>query len=222
VRPETDTSTGKADVGNGDVKVNQRSLPLELPEKVTMVWLVHNVPVTVWFWFVSLVLGAIVLGVAVGQTTFVKELLNKKVETTIQLPQISSPEAKSTPKDSATKPEEPIPSPLKMSEPTPMQITEAIDKAPPLQQEDIKRRYQGIRVNWELIFNYASSRGKDNVSILFDTSESRGPVHVQCLVKLSLYRDLGIMNKGKRIRVVGTIYDVDFLFITLKDVQLTY
>ncbi|HLG16468.1 MAG TPA: hypothetical protein VJH03_18475 [Blastocatellia bacterium] len=213
---------GKAGVGDGDLEVNQRGLPLRLPEKVTMVWLLHNVPVTVWLWFAGIVIGALVLGGAVGQTTFVKELLNKKPEATIQPPQISSHETTGSQKDAVTKNDEPNTGPLRMSEPTPQQINEAIDKAPPLQQGDIKRRYEGVKVDWELMFDHASSIGKDNVVVLFRDSESFSMLSVRCVVKLPLYRDLAIMNRGKRIRVVGTIHDVDFPFITLEDVQLTY
>ena len=190
-----------------------------------MAWLVHNVPVTFWVWFAGLLIGAIVIGITVGQTTLVKELFKKSEP--MQLPQLSSQDTKSTTKDgptsdSATKSEGAVPNPLRMSEPTPMQIIEAINNAPPLQQKDLMRHYEGIRVEWELFLEYGLPMGKDSVLVLFEPSEHFSLIAVRCLVKLPLYRDLGIMKRGRRIRVVGTIYEVDNLFITLKDVQLTY
>jgi hypothetical protein len=128
-----------------------------------MAWLVHNVPVTFWVWFAGLLIGAIVIGITVGQTTLVKELFKKSEP--MQVPQLSSQVTKSTPKDgptndSATKSEGAVPNPLRMSEPTPMQIIEAINNAPPLQQKDLMRHYEGIKVDWELFFELRSPNGK--------------------------------------------------------------
>lgn len=49
--------------------------PLRYPEKVTVKWLINNVPVQVWIALVSLLLTAFMLGISVGQTTFVQEII---------------------------------------------------------------------------------------------------------------------------------------------------
>ena len=103
-----------------------------------------------------------------------------------------------------------------------MQIMEEIDKAPPLQQRDVARRYEGIKVDWELLFLSASPMPKDNALVLLTDSESFSLACVRRAVKLPLYREMAIMKRGKRIRVVGTLFDVDGPFITLKEVKLTY
>src|SRR6266404_159991 len=194
------------------------------PEKVTIPWLVQNVGVSVWVSFASVIIAAFGLGVTAGQTTFVKELFNKKPEPLLQSQASGSAETKDSPpaaapkKDSATRTDEPNATSPKMSEPTPRQIMAELDKVPPLQQEDVGRHYQDIKVDWELVFSYASPRDNGYVLVLLDTAENSGILGVRCAVKLSEYRELGVINRGKRMRVTGRIGRVESGVIDLKDV----
>jgi hypothetical protein len=194
--------------------------PLMPPDKVTLYWLVHHVPLTLWFWLIGIIIGTFTVGVTVGQTTFVKELLGKKIETS-QSQDSASRETNDSPKDSFTKKDGLEP---KMSEPTPMQIYEEINKVPPLQGKDVARHYEGIKVDWELIFSSASQKENGFVLVLFEISPNRpGPINVGCAVKLSDYKELSIIRPGKKVRVTGAISHIEpGLFIQLKDVQLTY
>jgi hypothetical protein len=45
------------------------------PERVTMSWLLTHVSWSVWAWFIGALVTAFTLGVALAQTTFVRELL---------------------------------------------------------------------------------------------------------------------------------------------------
>jgi hypothetical protein len=56
---------------------------LELPEKVTLAWLFGNVPVSVWLSLGGAIITAFVLGVAAGQTTFIKELIGGEQRPTL-------------------------------------------------------------------------------------------------------------------------------------------
>ncbi len=98
---------------------------------------------------------------------------------------------------------------------------EEIGKVPPLQQADIARHYEGIKVDWELSFVSADDKGNGNVLVLLAYPD-HSFVAVRFGVKLSEYKELGIMNKGRIARVVGTIYHIDDIFITLRGAKLTY
>lgn len=203
------------------MKAGQRNEPLLLPEKVTLVWLKHNVPIGFWLSVGTAILIIFGLGVTVGQTTFIKEIFNKKTEAPIQ--QQTSPPAETKNNSANTTPiDKANTDSLKMSEPTPIQISEEISKAPPLQQADIARRYEGIKVDWELIFIHAEEKGNDNVLVLLAPGDSAYICWVRLGVKLSRYKELSIMDKGKKIRVEGTIYNADPLYVTLQGVKLTY
>lgn len=194
----------------------QQNNPLVLPEKVTMVWLVHHVPIAFWLWLAGIIIAIFIVGATVGQTTFIKEILGKKTETSQSQNSKDSSQNSSAKKDDLE---------LKMSEPTPMQIYEEIDKVPPLQRQDVARRYIGIKVDWELIFSSASLIEKDQAVILFDSAPANkvNLMSVRCLVKLSDYQELSIMKSGKKVRVTGTISGIGLLlFVELKDVKLTY
>lgn len=52
--------------------------PLQKPEVVTLLWLIRNVPWSLWVAFGVLLLGVFTFGALVGQTTFVQELLRMK------------------------------------------------------------------------------------------------------------------------------------------------
>lgn len=47
------------------------------PERVTMSWLVTHVSWSVWAWFVGALITAFTFGVALAQTTFVRQLLGR-------------------------------------------------------------------------------------------------------------------------------------------------
>jgi hypothetical protein len=51
---------------------------LIMPEKITLKWLWHSVPIGFWLWFLSLIVAAFVAGVFVGQISVVQEFIGKK------------------------------------------------------------------------------------------------------------------------------------------------
>ena len=205
---------------NTSTSIENLQNPLVLPDKVTLGWLVHHVPLTFWFWLVGIVIVTFTIGVTVGQTTFIKELLGKKTEAS-QSQNSPSQETKDSPKNNSSNKGDPE---LKMSEPTPLQINEEIEKVPPLQRQDVVRRYEGIKVDWELIFSSARQGNKDLAVVILDSSpEKLNPLSVRCVVKLSDHKELSIMRPGKKVRVTGTISNIEpMLYVELKDVQLTY
>jgi hypothetical protein len=48
-----------------------------LPDKITVPWLIHNVSWEIWVWFFGLLATAFGLGVALSQTTLIKEVLGR-------------------------------------------------------------------------------------------------------------------------------------------------
>jgi hypothetical protein len=68
---------------------------LTLPDKVTISWLYHHIPVPIWVTLASLIIAVFIAGVTSGQTTFVRELLGKATPaTTPEQPKLSSEELK--------------------------------------------------------------------------------------------------------------------------------
>ena len=47
---------------------------LEMPERVTLGWLVHNVPVSFWFWLVGLLGAAFAFGIQASKWEFVRQI----------------------------------------------------------------------------------------------------------------------------------------------------
>ena len=118
----------------------------------------------------------------------------------------------------------------KMSEPTPQQICDTLDKLPPLQKEDIAKSYEGIKIDWQLEFNSANKnktmfeeyRGK-YIDIAFHIPGPNLSRLVWCWkVKLSDYPEFKVMIPGKMVRVRGIIGHIDALSITVENVVFSY
>lgn len=87
------------------------------------------------------------------------------------------------------------------------EIVDALEKAPPLQREDVAKRYEGLIVQWETKLWNAEMIDDDNddeVRLTLDFGP--GNTHlVYCNVKLSDYKELGVLPKGSPITVMGKI-----------------
>lgn len=55
-----------------------KSVQARYPNKVTLYWLWRHVPVKFWICMASLLIGAFLIGVRVGQISWIQELINKK------------------------------------------------------------------------------------------------------------------------------------------------
>jgi hypothetical protein len=102
---------------------------------------------------------------------------------------------------------------------TVQKITEAIDSAPPLQQNDIAKNYIGLHVRWEARLFSAEKGKNDLVRLTLDFSDKTSEL-VTCSVQLSEYRELGILPKGASITVIGKIKEVKRNPVSLEGVQL--
>jgi len=100
------------------------------------------------------------------------------------------------------------------------EIQSAINKAPPLQRDHVAKSYVGIRVEWDTYYKSASRRDNDMVSVRLTTNPQLGLTTVTCEVPFNDYRELGVLEEGAKIRVVGEIVEAGSWDITLKDVRL--
>lgn len=101
------------------------------------------------------------------------------------------------------------------------QIASALNKAPPLQKTDLVKHYIGLNVQWETLLWNAERIDDDNVRLVLDFGSANTQL-VFCSVRLSDYRELGIMEKGTPITVIGRISEVSTSSATLEDVQLFF
>ena len=99
------------------------------------------------------------------------------------------------------------------------EIVEALDKAPPLQKDDIAKHYSGLIVQWETKLYSAKKDDGDNVRLTLDFGSKNSHL-VHCTVRLTDYRELGVLPKGAPITVMGRIKAVEYRSAMLEDVQL--
>ena len=101
------------------------------------------------------------------------------------------------------------------------EITKALENAPPLQNNELAKHYKGINVQWETKLFNAEKKEDDNVRLSLDFGP-RDAHLVYCTVRLSDYRELGVLPKGAPITVMGRIREVERKSATLEDVQLFF
>ncbi|HEV2680248.1 MAG TPA: hypothetical protein VGV14_07100 [Rhodanobacter sp.] len=101
------------------------------------------------------------------------------------------------------------------------QIIAALEKAPPLQKADVIKHYVGLSVQWETLLWGADKTDDDNVRVVLDFGPNSTKL-VYCSVRLSDYRQLGVMDRGTPITVIGRISEVSALSASLEDVQLFF
>ena len=101
------------------------------------------------------------------------------------------------------------------------EIAEALEKAPPLQKDDIAKHYKGLNVQWETQLFGAERHGKDDVELTLDFGSGSSHL-VFCKVRLSEYGELGVLPKGAPITVMGRIARVHGKSASLEDVRLFF
>jgi hypothetical protein len=101
------------------------------------------------------------------------------------------------------------------------EIIVTLDKAPPLQKDDVTKHYIGLVVQWETKLFDATKEDGDKVRLSLDFGP--GDSHlVYCTVNLSDYRELGVLQKGAPITVMGRIKKIAHKSATLENVQLFF
>ena len=136
---------------------------------------------------------------------------------------VPTPEMSPKPRETTT----PTIREAKMTEPTPMQIRDALSKLTTLQQEDVVRVYKGIRVEWELDFHSASRSDEtrsDIIDIAFNLpgDASSRPTIWCWAVKFARYPEFKAMTPGRRVRVTGVIGHVDSGRIDIERVSFVF
>ncbi len=104
-------------------------------------------------------------------------------------------------------------------------IQKMLDDAVPLQQEQLKESFIGIRVDWDTFLASARKEDDDIIRLLLMVRPDETKIHkglVGCRVSLNEYRELGILPSGTRIRVQGEIKEVEVRSVELKDVKLFF
>jgi hypothetical protein len=101
------------------------------------------------------------------------------------------------------------------------EIIAILDKAPPLQKDDVIKHYIGLVVQWETKLFSATKEDGDKVRLSLDFGPKDSHL-VYCTVNLSDYRELGILQKGAPITVMGRIKKIELQSATLENVQLFF
>lgn len=102
-----------------------------------------------------------------------------------------------------------------------VEILTTVERTPPLQKNEVTKNYLGLNVQWETKLWNAEKKTDDLVKLTLDFGPN--DLHlVHCSVKLSDYRELGILPKGAPITVLGHIKEIENKSATLEDVQLFF
>ncbi len=110
----------------------------------------------------------------------------------------------------------------RISEITFQEISKTIENAPPLQREQIAKNYLGLQVEWDAYFCSGYRDKDDNIDLRLSASPNRTGKYVRCTVRLSDYRELGLLPENSKVRVSGKITDADRFDVTLSDVRLHF
>ncbi len=101
-------------------------------------------------------------------------------------------------------------------------IWEAVNSAPPLQREDIKKNYLGLYVEWDSLLASASKRENGQIFLLLRPEDCKTMGLIDCEVMLDDYKELGVLPEKSKIRVYGEIAKLEFSNITLNNVKLYF
>jgi len=101
------------------------------------------------------------------------------------------------------------------------EIISTIKKSPSLQQSDVIKHYIGIKVQWEALLFKAEKKDEENVRVVLDFG-SKSLHLVYCSVRLSDYRELGVLEQGAPVTVIGRISELSTSSASLEEVQLFF
>lgn len=100
----------------------------------------------------------------------------------------------------------------------PSEIIERIDSSPLLQQEDVKKYYIGLNVEWVLNVYSINKIDHNSVQVQSKLGDSPSPT-VLFTVNFDENKILGLLENGDRIKVSGKISEIIVFFIFLEDVK---
>jgi hypothetical protein len=103
-------------------------------------------------------------------------------------------------------------------------IGELIKNAPPLQRDEVKKNFVGIKVLWDAYLCLASKDDEGIVSLWLSTgNELKDNIYsIHCTVAIEKYPELGILPEGSRIKIQGEIAEADIYDIKLINVILCF
>lgn len=103
-------------------------------------------------------------------------------------------------------------------------IGEMIEAVPPLQRDETKKHFVGIKVSWDGYLKSASQNTEGIVTLRLSPGNALtdGLYTILCQVALDDYRELSILPKGSHIRIDGEIIKTDKYDVELSNVKLYF
>ena len=110
----------------------------------------------------------------------------------------------------------------------PYEIREKINSLPPYQQDEARKNYLGLWVEWKGRFNHIEKQEDGSIKVSLRAVQPKsikgivGSAWIDFTVQLSDYPQLKIMDQGKEVTVKGKIAGFDEIgTIVLDDVKLS-
>ena len=111
----------------------------------------------------------------------------------------------------------------------PYEIREKINLLPPYQQDEARKNYLGVWVEWKGRFRHVEKQEDGSIKVSLQALQPKsikgivGSVWFDCTVQLSDYPQLKIMDQGTEVTVIGKIVGFDLVdTIVLDDVKLSF
>lgn len=103
-------------------------------------------------------------------------------------------------------------------------IGDMIESVPPLQKDEIKKNFVGIRVSWDAYLKNARKSPEGIVTLRLSPgpAASHRLYTILCQVALDDYRELSILPEGAHMRIEGEIASADVWDVELSDVKLYF
>jgi len=104
---------------------------------------------------------------------------------------------------------------------SPGKIIKEVKSAPFLQQPDICKQYEGIKVSWKGKLSFAEKIDEKNIRLMISVTEKKGSNLVFFYVNPKQYPGIGLLREGHEILVEGRIKEV-LEYIYLKADKLIF
>jgi len=102
---------------------------------------------------------------------------------------------------------------------TPEEIIQTLDKTPPYQRNDAAKNYIGLEVFW--LVEFKSITTLNGMQLIAMPPNEYGPVII-CPIDIEHYPQFKIMKSGENITIEGTIAEVKYSEIYLRDCNIHF
>jgi hypothetical protein len=105
-----------------------------------------------------------------------------------------------------------------------MEIGAQLDETPMLQYSEVKRHFEGLKVEWDCRLTEATNTRDDRARLFLRHIEDKNAagLAVICEIDPAQYPGIGLLRRGHKIRVSGDIDKIEKLYMEMRNVTLSF